>query len=343
MPLVAFPRHVVTTLEGFFGSDLVSYKELAPDGVPFVLSNRGVEKTTDAMSFFPSLMRQNPLIVKLLDQKIMPGLRVSDEISIQEFQRTAVYNEVYRRIDGDYQMACGFPSGRPNSYIGIALNLKSRDFTPEELFLFNLIIPHAQQAYQACRALEAVCRGEEPMSEAIPTSNAGSVIGFDDSYRVIAVGGMAQDLSWQLFQCRPQEGALLPDELLARVLRLKGNPGDDGITPRYPLNFPLPDGSNVVLRLSVDPERAQHNLIFERGGCVPTTAELIPLGLTRREAEVVHWILQGKTSWEVGVILGISSRTIEKHVENIFSKVGVNDRRHLSGRISEMRRLTTQG
>jgi CheY-like chemotaxis protein/DNA-binding CsgD family transcriptional regulator len=47
------------------------------------------------------------------------------------------------------------------------------------------------------------------------------------------------------------------------------------------------------------------------------------MGLTFREAEILMWISRGKTNKEVGVILGSSPRTINKHLEHIFEKLGV--------------------
>ncbi len=47
------------------------------------------------------------------------------------------------------------------------------------------------------------------------------------------------------------------------------------------------------------------------------------LGLTFREAEILMWISRGKTNKEVGAILGSSPRTVNKHLEHIFEKLGV--------------------
>ncbi len=47
------------------------------------------------------------------------------------------------------------------------------------------------------------------------------------------------------------------------------------------------------------------------------------LGLTFREAEILMWISRGKTNKEAGIILGSSPRTINKHLEHIFEKLGV--------------------
>lgn len=48
--------------------------------------------------------------------------------------------------------------------------------------------------------------------------------------------------------------------------------------------------------------------------------------LTLREEEILSWVSQGKRDSEIGMILGISSRTVGKHLENILSKLNVETR-----------------
>lgn len=52
----------------------------------------------------------------------------------------------------------------------------------------------------------------------------------------------------------------------------------------------------------------------------------VPLGLTPRQAEVLYWIAQGKTNAETAIILGTSPRTIDKHVEQLLERLGVENR-----------------
>lgn len=49
-------------------------------------------------------------------------------------------------------------------------------------------------------------------------------------------------------------------------------------------------------------------------------------GLTEREAEVLLWIARGKANRDIGEILGLSPRTVNKHLEQIFPKLGVENR-----------------
>jgi DNA-binding NarL/FixJ family response regulator len=48
--------------------------------------------------------------------------------------------------------------------------------------------------------------------------------------------------------------------------------------------------------------------------------------LTQRESEVLNWVIKGKTNRDIGDILGTSPRTVNKHLEHVFIKLGVETR-----------------
>lgn len=48
--------------------------------------------------------------------------------------------------------------------------------------------------------------------------------------------------------------------------------------------------------------------------------------LTSMEAEVLYWVIYGKTNRDIGEILGSSHRTVNKHLEHVFEKLGVETR-----------------
>ena len=62
------------------------------------------------------------------------------------------------------------------------------------------------------------------------------------------------------------------------------------------------------------------------GKKMPTENPLGSLGLTPREAEVLTWVAQGKSNYEIGVILSACTGTICKHVEHILAKLNVENR-----------------
>jgi DNA-binding CsgD family transcriptional regulator len=61
---------------------------------------------------------------------------------------------------------------------------------------------------------------------------------------------------------------------------------------------------------------------------VPSSQPQVPsdLPLTAREREVLHWLGGGKTDRDIAAILGISPRTVHKHLQRIYEKLGVETR-----------------
>jgi DNA-binding CsgD family transcriptional regulator len=53
--------------------------------------------------------------------------------------------------------------------------------------------------------------------------------------------------------------------------------------------------------------------------------------LTPKEAEVLYWVVKGKTNKDIGDILGSSPMTVKKHLERIFVKLGVETRTAAAG------------
>ena len=49
-------------------------------------------------------------------------------------------------------------------------------------------------------------------------------------------------------------------------------------------------------------------------------------GLTNREAEILMWVAYGKTNRQIGEVLAISPRTVNKHLDHVFIKLGVETR-----------------
>ena len=77
--------------------------------------------------------------------------------------------------------------------------------------------------------------------------------------------------------------------------------------------------------------------VQERGDVGPLTQDrLLTLGLTRREAEVMGWVAQGKSNSDIATILESSPRTVAKHIEHIFGKLNVESR---TAAVAEARRL----
>ena len=92
------------------------------------------------------------------------------------------------------------------------------------------------------------------------------------------------------------------------------------------LALPLP---NNALRLRYLGESSSNEHLFRllhQDGDSESLLLQSQLRLTNRESQVLLWIAQGKTNREIGQILELSPRTVNKHLEQVFRKLGVENR-----------------
>jgi HD-GYP domain-containing protein (c-di-GMP phosphodiesterase class II) len=66
--------------------------------------------------------------------------------------------------------------------------------------------------------------------------------------------------------------------------------------------------------------------VLEAAGHRPSRRAARPAGLTRREAEVLLYVAQGRSNREIASALWISEKTVRNHVERIYAKIGVSNR-----------------
>jgi DNA-binding response OmpR family regulator/DNA-binding CsgD family transcriptional regulator len=102
------------------------------------------------------------------------------------------------------------------------------------------------------------------------------------------------------------------------------------------------DGPLIARRFAEPGRNDLMMLVLEERGAPPGPAALLQLGLTTREAEVLFWIAQGKSNPDVAMILGASVRTVHKHVEHIFQKLGLETRNAASLAALEILRPATR-
>ncbi len=143
---------------------------------------------------------------------------------------------------------------------------------------------------------------------------------------------------------RPRDGRLvwqtaLARRLLAEFFTRTDAPGADGLAPA-PLRAWLNEKPALGATLSVTQgarrltfvlhqalSEDEWLLVLREQSDAATIAALGPaFGLTARESQVLYWVLQGKTNRDIGDILGTSPRTVTKHLEHVFEKLGVETR-----------------
>jgi CheY-like chemotaxis protein/DNA-binding CsgD family transcriptional regulator len=98
--------------------------------------------------------------------------------------------------------------------------------------------------------------------------------------------------------------------------------GDEAL----PLSI-IRDTKRLIITLSAQTDEGGWLLMLrEESDTAQIGALMAAFKLTQREAEVLYWVVKGKTSRDIGDILGASPRTVNKHLEHIFEKLGVETR-----------------
>ncbi len=89
--------------------------------------------------------------------------------------------------------------------------------------------------------------------------------------------------------------------------------------------LPVDGGSPLMVR-RLTPRDGTSVFMFERAARGAPRSQLVALGLSPREAEVLQAMMRGHTTAAIATQLEISPRTIHKHAQSIYAKLGVNDR-----------------
>ena len=138
----------------------------------------------------------------------------------------------------------------------------------------------------------------------------------------------ARQLLVELFPTMNDAGASLPAGVMAQLMQLRA----DGPGSQARLHV---DVKGRKVEISVMSPIGPDELLF-RVTELSTTADerqlQQTLSLTTRESEVLLWISRGKANREIGEILAISPRTVNKHLEQIFVKLGVENRASAAAR-----------
>lgn len=93
------------------------------------------------------------------------------------------------------------------------------------------------------------------------------------------------------------------------------------------VSAPLPDSSLLMARHVGQSSVSESMLVLRRAPAQPGNSARQPdVPLTPRETEVLSWLAKGKTNRDIADILGMSHRTVNKHLEHIFEKLGVETR-----------------
>jgi DNA-binding response OmpR family regulator len=174
---------------------------------------------------------------------------------------------------------------------------------------------------------EMLARIRVHLANARLTQSARAALDVSGRY-LLAVNGVgkimwAQKLLSEALSAESDDDVVLPDPIPQWLDQArKGKAGS-----KAAIMTALP--GNEALRLQYMGRLGSHEFLLRlaKDSGTETPAEFSSeLGLTTREGEVLSWLSKGKTNRDIAQILGLSPRTVDKHLEQIYSKLGVENR-----------------
>lgn len=321
--LPAFRAHTMTALLKVIPAHMVGYSEME-------LDNSRSENWTWPEAHDPRLdllweqhMHQHPILVRYATTGSGQSCKISDFLTRRQYHQLGLYSEVYRPMRTEDELGILIPVPA-RGVVGVGLHRDGRDFSERDRLVLGLIRPHLAQAYLNASAvtlllqekIEAIASGPERVPRAL------MIVAGDGRIRLAS----ERCRRWLVEYFGAGDASQMLPDLLRRWLsheEARTTALDDAPPTPSPLRVER-EGKHLVVHLLHHGE--QYALLFEEHGVSPTARNLRRLGLTRREAEVLAWVAEGKTNAEIAIILGGRPRTVAKHLERIYQKLGVENR-----------------
>lgn len=307
--LESFRSEILPGLRELVACDFIGYNEVdaGGDGSIVVGYPEPLDETSEALG---RLAHEHPLIV-LCSSGDLRTHKISDFMTSREFHRLEIYDEIFSRIGAEDQIAFGLPG---EAVIGIAMNRPRRDFSERDRTLLDLLRPHLARAHARLVEQERNERLFEILEWGLTRENA-AVISLDGDLNIEETSKGAPELLASWFPEDPPGS--LPGRIAAWLsssagdrsaeLKVEGEDGQLTVTTGQAL-----DAGGPLLALEARP--------------VATVERLQAIGLTRRQAEVLRLAALGRDTDEVAREMVISPATVRKHFENVYGRLGVNDR-----------------
>ena len=330
----ALPHCVIRMLRSLIASDSVGYNEIDfPNRRALVIHDAGPEADR-YMPMFEAMVNEHPLAQHqhLRGHWRRGAAKISDFVTHRQLRDTGIYREFLHPLRIEDQLGL-YVEETGRAAIAIVVQRDGLSFGTRDAQVLTLLQPHLMQAFKNAADL-TTARNRSARLERTVNGCALGVVWLSAMLTVDWMSELARRCLDRYFSLQGRGGRSLPDPLLDWVrVQHRLSCVADHVDRQIPLTVEGQDGRLTIRWIREGPQRSY--LLLSEEPHAPRT--LMTLGLTPREAEVLHWLAEGKSNESIGIILGIASRTAEKHVENILAKLGVENRVEAAMRAREQR------
>jgi DNA-binding CsgD family transcriptional regulator len=312
-------------LTGIVASDLTTLSICDLEhGTRSVIGRKGESLSARDRQAFDRHFREHPLVRFHSSHPGGPTQRISDCTNMQAFRNTAVHADYYRRIGINYVMALPLRIDDAN-VISIVFNRSRSDFGDGERALLDAVRQPVAAIYRNLMVCEEAGVGLKCMSQ-LAADSGWQMMRVSLTGHILDASPTSRRLLERFFPATSPP-TVLPNALFAWFARSRHwgleRPAI-GHRPAFTLSHL---GSRLTVHFVSDPDDQRVGYMLMKGERREVSAaNLANLNLSDREREILALVAVGKTNGEIATILAISARTVQKHLEHIFQKLGVETR-----------------
>ncbi len=275
--------------------------------------------------------REHP-IVQHMPHTLEGAYKISDFLTQAEFYRLeGLCHQFLRLIDCEEGMTLFLPQSELRSHVvplqlneplvTIALNRSQRNFTERDRLILNLLRPHLFQAY--CNA-KYYHQMQQNLAQLHQSLNCLNLIILNHQGQIQSITPLATQWLHTYF-AKSTHPDYLPDHLWAWVRHQISSLTNNHVPKAcLPLHIAQAD-KQLVIRCVIDPINDRYLLLLEEQS-LSLLNSLELLGLSQREAEVLHWVMRGKDNQTIAKHLNVHISTVRKHLESVYRKFDVQSR-----------------
>ena len=272
----------------------------------------------ESIQILSELIHEHPYFLDCMQTTAEKTFRISDFTSLNNFHRTALFNEFYRQFEGETQITSSMRISAKN-LVTLSLLRPKRDFSDREVEKLKLLTPHVAAAFRNAKAFDAVLVAKNGLSRVA----TNGVVVLSDEFDVRFLSDLAAAYLEKYFS--NFGGSQVPEELMAFVREAQQQFRSADYHKPVRLFVTRNSYGELRIRTLFDSVTQEITLVLEEVRELKAD-DFDPLGLTPKETEVLFWMYKGKTDAMIGELSGISVRTVQKHTEHIFTKLGIESR-----------------
>jgi DNA-binding CsgD family transcriptional regulator len=291
-----------------------------------VVGRKAETLSVEDRAAFDRHFREHPLVRFHSSHPGGPTQRISDCMNVNAFRNSALHADYYRRIGINHVMALPLRIDNAN-VISVVFNRSHSDFKDHERGVLDAIRQPLAALYRNLIVCEEAGIGLRCVSQ-LAAEGGWQMVQVALSGRILEASPSAIRLLCRFFpDYASGTQTTLPQALFAWFVRSR-NWGLDRSAINDRQHFTLSRlGNRLTVHFVPDPDNLASGFLLMKSERLDLSpAHLAQLPLTEREREVLTLVAAGKTNNEIATLLAISARTVQKHLEHIFQKLGVETR-----------------